>query len=136
MAIPRPEMDAALKATFVPKLRSFGFKGSYPHFRRERAQHVELVGIQFSQWGAQFYVEAGVAENNDQVIAGGTSVSAHRLKYYHGWPRRRFGDLPFDYEAEAISVVAARAAEVVEELVSWASSTAPQRPGDVRTVGG
>ncbi|WP_392396490.1 DUF4304 domain-containing protein, partial [Paraburkholderia caledonica] len=32
----RDEMNSALKARFVPALRQLGFKGSLPHFRRQR----------------------------------------------------------------------------------------------------
>jgi len=134
MAIPRREMDAALKATLVPKLGSLGFKGSYPHFRRQGERHVELVGVQFSQWGAQFYVEAGVAEKASVVVSGRFPPS--RLKYYHGWPRRRFGDLPYDYEAEPILVVAGKVAGVVEDIAAWLSNTSPRRTKDERIAGG
>jgi hypothetical protein len=118
MAIPRREMDSALKATFVPRLKSLGFKGGYPHFRRVGTQRLEVVGIQFSQWGAQFYVEAGLADKNG-VSVEGVLVPPERLKHYHAWPRKRFGDLPFDYEAEAISVVAAKSAAIVEDIAAW-----------------
>jgi hypothetical protein len=128
-------MDAALKATLVPKLRSLGFKGSYPHLWREGARHVELVGVQFSQWGAQFYVEAGVVENAG-VTVGSVSIPPSRLKYYHGWPRRRFGDLRYDYEAEPISVVAAKVADIVEDVAAWVSSTSPSRTKDERIASG
>ena len=135
MAIPRKEMDAALKATLVPKLRSLGFKGSYPHFRREGERYVGLVGVQFSQWGSQFYVEAGVAEMAP-VVVGGVSIPPNRLKYYHGWPRRRFGDLPYDYEAQPILVVASKVADVVEDIEAWVSSTPPRRADNERIAGG
>jgi hypothetical protein len=135
MAIPRHEMDVALKATLVPKLRSLGFKGTYPHFRREGQRHIELVGVQFSQWGAQFYVEAGVAEKV-AVTVGNASIPPNRLKYYHGWPRRRFGELPYDYEAEPISVVAAKVVDILEDVATWVSNTSPGRAKDERIAGG
>lgn len=92
---------------------------------------MELVGIQFSQWGAQFYVEAGVAEKAT-IAVGGVSIPPNRLKYYHGWPRRRFGDFPFDYEAGAISVVVAKVADIVEDIAAWVSTTPPRRTEDER----
>ncbi|WP_214721947.1 DUF4304 domain-containing protein [Exiguobacterium sp. s192] len=32
----RKKMKTAIKEVIVPELRKHGFKGSYPHFRREK----------------------------------------------------------------------------------------------------
>jgi hypothetical protein len=52
-----------------------------------------MASLFLAGWGAQFYVEAGVAEKA-AVTVGGVPIPPNRLKYYRGWPRRRFGDLP------------------------------------------
>ncbi|MDM0071853.1 DUF4304 domain-containing protein [Variovorax sp. J31P207] len=119
MTLPRKEMDAALKAVLVPRLRELGFKGSYPHFVRDSVDHVHVVGLQFSQWGGQFYIEVGLGSKSGFALADGTHVPGHRLKYYHVPRRRRFGDVPFDYETHDVADVAARAAATVSAISEW-----------------
>ncbi len=53
----REKMNRALKAIAVPKLRQLGFKGSFPHFRRVRHDHVDLVVLQFNKYGGSFVAE-------------------------------------------------------------------------------
>ena len=51
------EMKRALKETFVPALRTAGFKGSLPHFRRLRENQIDLLTVQFDKWGGGFVFE-------------------------------------------------------------------------------
>ena len=57
MLSPRELMDVALKTFVVPALRESGFTGAYPHFRRVRATHVELLTFQFDINGGGFLIE-------------------------------------------------------------------------------
>jgi len=59
MAQAREAMIAELKRVAVPVLRSLGFKGSFPHFRREMDTQIDLLSFQFSMSGGQFVVEIG-----------------------------------------------------------------------------
>ena len=68
MKFTRDDMLASLKATVVPHLREIGFKGSMPHFYRERTNHVDLLTFQFSQWGGQFVAEASFVDSSRQNI--------------------------------------------------------------------
>lgn len=52
----RDEMNHALKVRFVPGLRQLGFKGSLPHFRRQRESRVDLLTVQFDRHGGGFVV--------------------------------------------------------------------------------
>ncbi|TGN39540.1 DUF4304 domain-containing protein [Marinobacter confluentis] len=55
----RSAMEASLKAIVVPELRSRGFKGSYPHFRRIMENRIDLLTFQFYSAGGSFVVEIG-----------------------------------------------------------------------------
>lgn len=53
-------MREKLKQDIVPYLRSIGFKGSYPHFRRSYEVGIDLVTFQFDKWGRpSFCIEYG-----------------------------------------------------------------------------
>jgi hypothetical protein len=112
-------MDKALKVLFVPSLRLLGFKGTYPHFRREGPQYMELLGIQFSQWGAQFYIELSLGHKEGMEI-NGKLIPAKELKYYHCWlSRERIRELPFDYEHEDVQQIAKRVCELIPTIDQW-----------------
>jgi hypothetical protein len=53
----REKMDAAIKETVSPFLRERGFKGYYPHFRREQGDNLNLLTFQFSTSGPKFVAE-------------------------------------------------------------------------------
>ncbi len=50
-------MRAALRKFTIPQLREHGFTGTYPHFRREKADCIELLSFQTNAWGGSFTVE-------------------------------------------------------------------------------
>ncbi|SOE95400.1 protein of unknown function [Burkholderia sp. D7] len=89
----RKEMNAALNAHFVPALRQRGFKGSLPHFRRQRDGRVDLVTVQFDRHGGGFAIEIlgcaseGVATNWGKHIPA-SEVTAHDI---HPNERHRLG---------------------------------------------
>ena len=58
----RPIMDRVLKDIFVPELRTRGFTGSLPHFRRIRPDHIDLISFQYLMRGGQFAVELSQCE--------------------------------------------------------------------------
>lgn len=62
----RDDMLASLKAIVVPHLRTLGFKGSMPHFHRDRSGHVDLLTFQFSQYGGKFIAEASFVGRSGQ----------------------------------------------------------------------
>ena len=53
----RKKMVAALKSAVVPILRSRGFKGTFPHFRRFKENGVDLFTFQFDRNGGGFIIE-------------------------------------------------------------------------------
>ena len=112
-------MDDALKKEFVPKLRELGFKGSYPHLRKKGKECVEIIGVQFSQWGPQFYIEIAKGPIEGVDIINGKHVEANKLKHYHPGKRMRVGDLPFDYSGKNFQEIAAKASTTIEEITAW-----------------
>ncbi|MGO4134258.1 DUF4304 domain-containing protein [Rhizobium brockwellii] len=47
----RQEINAAIKSNVLPKLKSQGFSGSFPHFRRIEGDMVDLISFQFDRHG-------------------------------------------------------------------------------------
>src|SRR5262245_15739629 len=78
----RNAIETALRKRFVPELRSRGFHGSLPHFRRTLPDRIDLLTVQFDKWGSRFVVEiarcgpAGVTTHSGQEIPP-DKVSAH-----------------------------------------------------------
>jgi hypothetical protein len=116
MSQSRDEMIASLKRIVVPVLRELGFKGSFPHFRREVGQRIDLLTFQFSQWGGRFVVEVGSFPAAGHVLAG-RLIPPKEVRMRHLLDRHRLGstrkrvDHWFvfdcgDYDAVAESVLA------------------------------
>jgi len=61
----REEMDAAIKAIIIPHLRELGFKGSAPHFRRDRDGACDVLTFDFFKAGGNFCIEIG------RIVSGG-----------------------------------------------------------------
>lgn len=89
----RDEMNHALKVRFVPALRQLGFKGSLPHFRRQRESRIDLLTVQFDRHGGGFVVELsqcgieGITTYWGKFLSAG-KVTAHDL---HPSQRHRLG---------------------------------------------
>ena len=64
MTVARQDMLKALAEHAIPQLRALGFKGSMPHFYRDRENHIDLLTFQFSQWGGRLVAEAAFAEQS------------------------------------------------------------------------
>ncbi len=53
----RADIDAAIKALILPRLREMGFKGSLPHLHRLRNGACDYLTFQFRSAGGAFVVE-------------------------------------------------------------------------------
>lgn len=62
----KDKMISALKKIVVPELKSRGFKGRFPHFRKQVGQMGYLLSFQFDKWGGGFLIEIGVAKVNEE----------------------------------------------------------------------
>ena len=60
----RTIMKNALKASMIPALQSKGFGGNYPHFRKDCADHIELISFWTNKYGGSFTVEVSAVFPN------------------------------------------------------------------------
>ncbi len=130
MSEARDRMIAALRQMVVPILRDMGFRGSYPHFRRQRDSQLDLLTFQFSSWGGKFVVEISYCPAAGCTLHSGESVSPDRARVHHQhFDRRlRLGVRPppnsrdhwFLFEPESPSVYIDSALEVLPLLRSQA----------------
>lgn len=90
-------MEAALRDLVVSELRERGFLGSFPHFRRARPTHIDLVTFQFYSSGGSFVVElatcsaSGVVHSWGEVVPPG-KVTAHDVLQRHRLGSQGHGD--------------------------------------------
>ena len=45
-----------MKKIVIPYLREHGFKGSFPHFRRQNEDNIDLIAFQYNRHGGSFTV--------------------------------------------------------------------------------
>jgi hypothetical protein len=85
----RTAMNAALKETVLPVLRSRGFRGTFPHFRRFTDSSVDLMTFQFDKWGGGFVVEIARASIDGFTTSWGEHISAKKLTAHDLHPDSR-----------------------------------------------
>lgn len=89
------EVRRALKSAVVPVLRARGFKGSFPHFSRIRADRLDLLTFQFSQFGPDLYLEIASCSPSGVTLNDGSVIPPRKVRTYHaGLMRRRIGREP------------------------------------------
>lgn len=114
-------MNESLKMQVVPILRNEGFKGSFPHFRRSRAEFIDIIGFQFSSWSPQFYVEIALAPIEGITLLDGQFFPPEKVKHYHTGLRRRIGPpgFGFDYSNENYSAVSETVIASLDQAKIW-----------------
>ncbi len=75
----RSAMNDELKGLVVPMLRSLGFKGSLPHFRRANAGLLEVLTFQFDRYGGGFVVEVAQCNPEGFLTTWGKEISANKV---------------------------------------------------------
>ena len=115
-------MDAALKVTVVPVLHERGFRGSFPHYHRPMAAHLDLLHFQYSSSGDRFVVELSYADSPEANVCLDRDrlLPASRLRVFH--TRRRFrlgasndgGDHWFVFDHAGAATVAASVVQLIE----------------------
>jgi hypothetical protein len=97
MTLDRQNMQEAIKRIVVPEIRTLGFKGSLPHFRRRGDGEHQLLMLFFNKYGGSFYVEAGrvsdqrVRELQRLWEKAGNSLAESSLTVGHCSQRARLG---------------------------------------------
>ena len=80
----RGNMDKAIKEFIVPFLRQKGFKGSFPHFRREQQNNLNLLTFQFSQrQEPEFIVEIGNCQSSGITTHWGKEIKPNKCNTSH-----------------------------------------------------
>jgi hypothetical protein len=85
----REKMDAALKEHVIPMLRSLGFKGSVPHFRRNTGQQIDLLPFQFDRHGGAFVVEVAVCPIEGITTHWGKQIPPTKVAASNMHPNQR-----------------------------------------------
>jgi hypothetical protein len=63
----RKQMISAIKNILIPSLKSGGFSGSFPHYRRRTTDFYDLVTFEFDKYGGGFVIE--IARRNTLPLA-------------------------------------------------------------------
>ncbi|MFJ7666866.1 DUF4304 domain-containing protein [Lysinibacillus sp. NPDC097195] len=71
-------MIKALKKRVVPYLREHGFKGTFPHFRRQNEENTDLVTFQFNRYGG-FLVELSNCGKYGVTMSWGEEVPPNKV---------------------------------------------------------
>ncbi len=86
------DIRVLLKEHVVPGLRSRGFAGSFPHFRRVVDPSIYLITFQLDKWGSgNFVVELAKAPCGSFSMRWGEHVPASKLTAHHVDKRFRLG---------------------------------------------
>ena len=86
----RDEMNAALRAELIPALRSAGFRGSLPHFRRLLTDRIDLLTVQFDKYGGGFVIEIARCEPGGVTMHWGQKVPPGKVTAHDVHPDSRF----------------------------------------------
>jgi hypothetical protein len=84
-------MIATLKIIVIPVLRNFGFRGSFPHFRRITDNRIDLLTFQFSRWGGEFVVEIATSPSTGVRMYWGEEIPPNKVTAHHISKRHRLG---------------------------------------------
>src|SRR5437879_2564852 len=89
----REKMDMAIKEIVIPFLRQQGFKGSYPHFRREKNDRLNLLTFQFSLSGPKFVVEISNCPIEGITTSWGKHLKPSECRVQYMGHRLRIGSI-------------------------------------------
>lgn len=79
MSKDRESMNSAIQQYVVPELRTRGFQGSFPHFRRFFKNEIHLLTFQFDKKGGGFVIEIAKAENKPFPTHWGKIIEPKKL---------------------------------------------------------
>ena len=83
-------MKQTLRASVVTVLRTRGFEGSFPHFRRFTEQQIQLLTFQFNKWGGSFVVEIAVAPADGIIAPWGEHIVPQQVTTHSVHPTERY----------------------------------------------
>jgi hypothetical protein len=80
MAEADKQMRLALKTLLVPVIEKYGFRGSFPHFRRKDDAELHLLSVLFWKYGGRFCLEFGRHPAGDRRLPWGEVVAENKLE--------------------------------------------------------
>ncbi|MCH4552712.1 DUF4304 domain-containing protein [Aestuariibaculum sp. M13] len=123
-------MDKAIKEIIIPFLRNKGFKGSFPHFRRENNDKLNLLNFQFSLYSSSFVVNIANCSVNGMTTSDGELIKPAKCQVPYLKNRLRVGSIKnrrdywYDFDKQLIfgDIFKKRAKEFInnwEEAEQW-----------------
>ena len=123
-------MDHAIKEIIVPFLRNKGFKGSLPHFRRQKSDRINLLTFQHSLYDCKFVVEIANCPPEGITTYWGKEIPRNKVTAHDIGHRLRLGseryktDYWFDYGKRSlfVDIYKKSAKEIIElwdEAETW-----------------
>jgi hypothetical protein len=94
----RVNMIKALKKGVIPYLREYGFKGSFPHFRRRNEENIDLITFQFNRYGGSFVVELTTCPKEGVTMSWGEEVPPNKVTAHDVNDRYRLKEDKDEYE--------------------------------------
>jgi hypothetical protein len=122
----RLRMNAELKTTVLPVLRSHFFKGSFPHFRRMREGVVDLLTFQFNKYGGGFVVEIAQCGAEGFTTSWGKHIPANKVSAWDLNIRQHIGPDKIDvtdpwyrFDLDGVKVAAAQLLDEFPRAEKW-----------------
>ena len=116
------------KIKVVPRLRTAGFKGSFPHFRRERGGGWDYLSFQFDRYGGGFAIEIGKRPGGEKPYPPDTPDS--KVTAFHVSQRERLGTIEsgtdrwFRYDGPSRLLGSRRFSRLATSCIGWIESEA------------
>jgi hypothetical protein len=85
----RDAMIAEIRRVVQPFLRSDGFAGSFPHYRKKTPTGIDLLTIQFDRHGGGFVIEIARCPVEGVLTAWGAAVSPEKVRAWDVHPNYR-----------------------------------------------
>jgi len=80
---PARRMSIALKRQLVPALKELGFSGTFPRYRRETPNAIELLAVWYDKAATAFFLEFGTHARGDKQTSWGELVPEAKLLLEH-----------------------------------------------------
>ena len=88
----RQNMTNSIKEIVVPYLREHGFKGSFPHFRRQHEDYIDLITFQFNRYGGSFVVELAICPADGVTTSWGEEIPPNKVTAHDVSERHRLSE--------------------------------------------
>ena len=82
-------MNKNINEIVIPVLRQLDFKGSFPHFRRQTADRINLLTFQFDRSGGGFVIEMANCKPNGHTTSWGLEIKPNKVTAHDVNKRKR-----------------------------------------------